>query len=59
MLNSMEYTAYSVIDSVFENYDSFNALKYLKEMTLEDVIEYGKEYWGEASTTQAVILPNA
>jgi len=59
MLNSMEYTAYSVIDSVFENYNSFNALKYLKEMTLEDVIDYGKEYWGEVSITQAVILPNA
>lgn len=59
MHNSLENIAYAIIDSEFDDYDYFNTLKYLKEMTLADVIAYGNDYWKTAELSRAVILPNA
>lgn len=59
MHNSLENIAYAIIDSEFDDYEYFNTLKYLKEMTLSDVIAYGKEYWSTAELSRVVILPIA
>lgn len=59
MHNSLENIAYAIIESEFDDYEYFNTLKYLKEMTLSDVIAYGKEYWQTNEVSQAIILPIA
>lgn len=59
MHNSLENIAYAIIESEFDDYEYFNTLKYLKEMTLSDVIAYGKEYWKTNEISQAIILPIA
>lgn len=59
MHNSLENIAYAIIESEFDDYEYFNTLKYLKEMTLSDVIAYGKEYWVTNEVSQAIILPIA
>ncbi|MGO4927620.1 EF-P 5-aminopentanol modification-associated protein YfmH [Fundicoccus sp. Sow4_D5] len=59
MHNSLENIAYAIIESEFDDYEYFNTLKYLKDMTLSDVIAYGKKYWTTAELSRAVILPIA
>lgn len=59
MHNSLENIAYAIIESEFDDYEYFNTLKYLKEMTLSDVIAYGKEYWSMTELSRAIILPIA
>lgn len=59
MHNSLENIAYAIIDSEFDEFDYFNTMKYLKEMTLSDVIAYGKKYWTTTEISRALILPIA
>lgn len=56
--NTLEYTAYDIIDSVFNGYDYFNLLSYLKEMTFDDLIEYGETYLSDYQTSRVILYPN-
>lgn len=57
MSNSIEYLAYEVTGSVFNDHDFFTTLDVLKDLTFEDVKSFASTYLNDTQWVEAVINP--
>lgn len=57
MANSIEYLAYEVTGSVFNNYDFFTTLDVLKDLSFEDVKDFGKKHLETTEWVDVTINP--
>ena len=57
MFNTLEYIAYELIDSVFNEYELFDIMDILQSVTLEDLIQFGREYFMDYQTTYRIMVP--